>query len=84
MLNNSKKDMDMMKRMFHPKKITLIDELDQKSKQYDYEIGTLKTAVENSATRMQIHELKESLMCYATKQSVNDLEKDYSGFVTKE
>lgn len=32
MLNSSKKEMDMLKRLFHPKKITMIDELEQKAK----------------------------------------------------
>lgn len=84
MLNSSKKEVDMLKKMFQPSKITLIDDLEQKAKEVDYEIKALKAAVENSAQRSHVVDLREKFAHYTPLESFNALQTEYGGFVNRD
>ena len=84
MINSSKKETDMIKKLFSPKKLALLNEMENKIKMFEYDIDILKSAADNSAKNTDINEIKSKLMEYTTLREFKNLSKEYRGFVKRE
>ena len=84
MMNSSKKETDIIKKLFSPQKLALLNDLESKIKMFEYDIDILKAAADASAKNTDINEIKNKLMEYTTHREFKKLAKDYSGFVKRE